>query len=178
MGDQRWVALLRGVNVGRGNLLPMAAVREAVQAQGFSSVRTHLRSGNVVLTGPADPGAVVQGVGDAVEGVLGKRVAVLVRSADELAAVVAGNPFPVDPADRLHVAFLSGPVPQDGLPDPAQVLPDQLATGDRVLYLHYGGPSHEAPLTRWLARAKAAPDATTRNWRTVTALLGMVQDHP
>lgn len=178
MSGTRWVGLLRGVNVGRGNALPMAALREALEERGFSEVRTHLRSGNVVLTSDRGRAAVTRGIDDAVASLLGKHVAVLVRDAAELAAVVAGNPFPVDRPDRLHVAFLSGPVPDGSLPDPADVAPDEYAVGDGALYLHFGGPSNDAPLTKWLTRAKDGPDVTSRNWRTTTALLEMVQDRP
>ncbi len=128
-----------------------------------------------MLTSDRGAQAVATGIGDAVEAVLGKRVAVLVRSADQLEAVVAGNPFPVDPPDRLHVAFLSGPPPEGALPEPDAVAPDELAVGEGVLYLHFGGPSNDAPLTKWLIKAPKGLDVTSRNWRTTTALLDLAR---
>jgi len=91
---QVWIALLRGVNVGRGNQLGMAELRTALEHAGFEDVQTIGRSGNLVLRGGGSKASeIADRVGDAVASVLGKRVAVVVRSAAELAAVIAANPI-------------------------------------------------------------------------------------
>src|SRR3954453_2697973 len=89
-----WVALLRGVNVGRGNPLGMAELRQALEAAGFQGVATIGRSGNVVL-GTADgyAGTVADRIAEAVASVLGKRVGVVMRTAAQLATVVSANPI-------------------------------------------------------------------------------------
>lgn len=164
------VVLLRGINVGRHNRVPMAAFREVLERLGGRDVRTYVQSGNAVLSWPGATGDLERGVGDALEARLGLRVPVMVRTAGELAAVRAGNPWAGEQLDPklLHVAFLSGP------PDPARVAavdhaalaPERLAVGDRVLYLFYAGGVQRSRLDR----VRLGVDATARNWRTVTAL--------
>jgi uncharacterized protein (DUF1697 family) len=88
------IVLLRGVNLGPRNRVSMSALAEALEQQGLAPVRTYLQSGNVVLSSALSESRLA-GV---VKGVVGERFGidldVLVRSHDELAAVVAGNPLP------------------------------------------------------------------------------------
>lgn len=160
--------LLRGVNVGRGNRLGMADLRAVLEGVGCTDVRTVLQSGNAVVT--ADP----DGLADRVAEALPLRVRVLVRTADELGAVVAGNPWPDRAATpkQLHAMFL------DGMPDAAALAAlgtrhgdDELAVGDRVLYLSYASSSLSTAMDRPLARALFGVATTTRNWSTVTKLV-------
>ena len=119
MGQGRFVALLRGINVGRNRRIRMADLRAALAEAGFEDVRTLLQSGNVVLSRPgATAGDVVEDVERAVRARFGHDVPVLVRTADELADVVARSPLP-EPADgsRYLVAFLSGPAEKVELPE-------------------------------------------------------------
>jgi uncharacterized protein (DUF1697 family) len=99
----------------------------------------------------------------------GLTVPVMVRTADELARVVAASPWhDLDPK-LLHVAFLSG------CPDPAAVAaidhealrPERVVVGERVLYLDDAEGVHRS---RGLAKLRLGVDASARNWRTVTAL--------
>ena len=120
------VALLRGVNVGGRNALPMANLRALAEQLGFSPVSTYLQSGNLVFGAPNGPSApVVSALETAIGNALGREVRVLLRSADELAELVAGNPFTLEQADSpgLHVTFLSD------APDPRRVLALPTATG-------------------------------------------------
>ncbi|HEU0100711.1 MAG TPA: DUF1697 domain-containing protein [Mycobacteriales bacterium] len=163
---QRCAVLLRGINVGRGNRLAMADLRAVLDGIGCTDVSTYLQSGNALVT--ADP----TGLAERVAAALPLRVAVLVFTADELAAVVRACPWPDKAAaepKKVHVAYL------DRLPDPDRLAavhwegPDELAVGPRVLYLSYADLSVTSPMTKALDKQLGGV-ATTRNWRTATAL--------
>lgn len=98
--------LLRGVNVGRGNRIAMRDLVLLLEGLGCGGVVTHGGSGNAVVD--ADPAGLPERVEQALQQ-FGLPVRVLVRTADELAAVVAANPFPelVERPKQLHVAFLT-----------------------------------------------------------------------
>lgn len=168
---RRCVVLLRGVNVGRGNRLAMDELRAAVERAGGSAVSTYVNSGNAVAT--AEP----EGLAERVERELPLAVRVVVRTADELRAVVDRCPFSeraeVEPK-HVHVAFLGGD------PAPAALAAlgtgtggDALAVGPRVLYLSYAGRSIDSELAHALSRADLGVVVTVRNWTTVTRLVAL-----
>lgn len=180
----RWVALLRGVNVGGANKVPMAGLRTLLEGLGHTEVATYLQSGNAVLTSrETDPTVLATGIEGAITDRLGLRVAVLVRTRDELAAVAAANPFPAAGADpaHLHAVFLPGPVDDAVLERLAPLrdgayAPEELRPGDRVLYLHLPDGMGRSRLAVDLGkggRTSPGRDATTRNWRTVTNVLAL-----
>lgn len=170
----RCVVLLRGVNVGAHNRLSMGDFRAALTASGCTGVSTYLQSGNAVVD--AEPDGLGTRVEQALRDGTGLDLRVLVRTADELADVVAGNPFPerVDQPKRLHVVFLGGTPRRQELnalgPSHGS---DELRAGDRVLYLSYAGGSQKSPLEKVLKRLDLVQ--TARNWTTVTALLDLAR---
>lgn len=164
-----WVALLRGINVGRNKRIAMYDLRELLQSLGYTDVRTHLQSGNALVT--AERAALEQRV----EAALPLSVRVVVLTADELVAAVAGCPFR-ERADaqprQVHVAYLGG------TPDPERLAAvcarrgdDELAEGPRALYLSYAGSTVDAPLSKALAATDLGVVVTTRNWATATRLV-------
>jgi len=166
------VVLVRGINVGGHNRLPMADLRAALDSSGARDIRTYLQSGNAVVTAPTS------GLAARLESELllarGLEARVIVRTAAELRAVVASNPFTdrEETPKQLHVAFF------DGQPDASLVEEvgthhgsDELALGDRAIYLSYAGGSHDSPLNAALRRIGGV--YTARNWGTVTRLLAM-----
>jgi uncharacterized protein (DUF1697 family) len=167
-GSRRHVVLLRGVNVGAHHRIAMSELRGLLEDLGCGEVRTHLQSGNAVV----DWNRTAADLEAAAAAALARRglpVAVMVRTADELARVVADSPWTgLDPT-LFHVAFLSGD------PDPAGVaaidhdalLPERVVVGERVLYLDHAEGVHRS---RGLSRLRLGVEATARNWRTVTAL--------
>ena len=170
----RNVVLLRGVNVGKHNRIAMGDFAAALEAIGCADVSTYLQSGNAVVEAPT------KGLADRVQAALRERcsldVPVVVRTARELAKVVEANPFPerTDEPKMLHVAFLDGdldPEIADGVS--GRHGDDELAVGDRALYLSFTTGSHRSPLNAVVAKLPVT--ATARNWSTVTALLDMAQ---
>jgi uncharacterized protein (DUF1697 family) len=171
----RYVALLRGVNVGGHNRVAMSDLRELLGSLGHSDITTYLQSGNAVFTSPRDdPAGLASEMERQIARDLGLRATVLVWSRDELAAVVDGNPFATTDPKRLHVAFLAA-APDDGwlsAIDPRQYEPDEFKLGDRVLYLWYPNGLSGSRLTDQFWRGLKVP-ATDRNWRTVTKLFSL-----
>ena len=172
MGTTRYVALLRGINLGKARQVDMTRIREVLSARGYGAVRTHLRSGNVVLDSDAPGDALAADLTGAISAEFGFDVPVVVRTGAEMAAVVAGDPFATiatDPA-RYLVTFMSDP------PDPARVdaLPppeggDYLVRG-RELYLWLPDGIQNTPLASWKWDRLLGRPGTARNWNTVVRL--------
>lgn len=177
------VALLRGINVGGHARVAMPALRECVAALGHTEVATYLQSGNVVFTpaGAATPIELAAQLGTAIAERLGVGPAVVVLTRDELAAVVADNPFPGEPdGRRLHAVIgAEDYTPEQHLRLVAALEASRAAGSDddariagRVLWLHTPGGFGTSRLAAGLSRVQGS--ATARNWRTVTALLSML----
>ncbi|MFE6774827.1 DUF1697 domain-containing protein [Streptomyces sp. NPDC057702] len=177
----RYVALLRGINVGQHRRIPMATLRELLAGLGCGAVRTHLQSGNAVFV-PPDSDPTPDAVGEALERAIAQRlsldVRVLVREGGDLCRVAARNPFrevDFDPS-RLLVTFLSGPVDPAPLTelDPAEYAPDQFRVGEREIYVHCPEGVRHSRLTQALWEKRLGLVGTARNWNTVSALAAMV----
>jgi uncharacterized protein (DUF1697 family) len=97
----RYVAMLRAVNVSGTGKLPMAELKAIGEACDFANVRTFIASGNLLFDSDLLEAEVTKAVADKVEAYFGKPVAVFVRSAAEMAAVSADNPFADAPGNRV-----------------------------------------------------------------------------
>lgn len=170
----RYVALLRGINVGGRNKVPMAALRDTCESIGCTEVATYIQSGNVVLTSPVDAKKLRTALESAIAEQIGVAPVVVIRTDRQLADVVAGNPFPDADPDHLHVAFLSE------TPDPAQVAslaelnhpPEDVAVRGDEAYFCLPRGLGRAKIPELFGRRIKTP-ATVRNWRTVNKLLQM-----
>jgi uncharacterized protein (DUF1697 family) len=171
------VALLRGVNVG-GRTLSMAALREALAAEGCGDVVTYIQSGNAVLTlpprAPRDPTSWIEAV---VADVAGYDVPVVLRTPAELRRVVAANPYPHAAAKELHVVFFARAPARPFLAalDVESFAPERATLSGRELYLHLPNGMGRAKLPPALEQAgsKLRPPATgtARSWNTVGRLV-------
>jgi uncharacterized protein (DUF1697 family) len=180
----RFAALLRSINVGGRNRLPMADLRALVESLGFGEVATYLQSGNVVFAGSGSSDAVAQRVGGAITDRLGLTVPVVVRTDRQLARLLSATPYPTSGVDpkTLHVTFLAGR-PDAGavrtLEDEAlRFDPDRLRVVGADVFLHCPGGYGETKLNNAFLERRLGVVATTRNWRTVTTLAGMVRVGP
>jgi uncharacterized protein (DUF1697 family) len=172
----RYVALLRGINVGGAMKLSMPDLRALLESLGYSDVSTYIQSGNAIFTSPHDDSALIgREIEEGIAGELGLSVRVLIRTPAELAAIIEANPFPAARAvpTSLHVSFLSSQPDDQRLAaiDPTRFAPDQFRLGDRVIYLHYPQGSGRSKLTNDLLERRLGVTATARNWNTVTKLL-------
>ncbi len=176
-----YLLLLRGINVGGHNRLPMADLRALVSGLGHGDVRTHLQSGNVVCTGTGRPGDVAASVSAAIFDQLSLTVPVVARRADEWAAIVDGNPFVGDEDDpkRLHVTFLAARPEPDRvaslLAQAPEFAPDRFAVVGPDVYLHIPESYADSPLQNGVLEKRLGQVCTTRNWRTVIALAELAE---
>jgi uncharacterized protein (DUF1697 family) len=175
-----FVALMRGVNVGKARRVPMVALRGLLGGLGYTGVTTLLNSGNAVFRAAGGTaGQCAADIGAVLADQLGVEVLVVVKSAADLAAIVAGCPIVPGPAEhaRLLVAFAQR---ADALPAlaagvaPHVVAPERFALGSHAAYLHaatgiLGSKAAGALL------GKAALSATTRNWATVLKLQALAR---
>ncbi len=171
------VVLLRGVNLGKRRV-SMAELRTLLEKLGYSDVSTYVQSGNAALTSKKKAESrIAKELEAELTNAFGFAVPVIVRSRADLADVVRNNPFPDAAADptKLHVTFLGQSLDKSWLSHlaAADFRPEEFATRKREVYLS---------LPKGLGRSKLAVamekalrgSGTTRNWRTVTALLDLV----
>ena len=164
----RWVALLRAVNVGGTGKLSMADLKALCEAAGFTDVRTYIASGNVVFGSPRSERQVQDDLGARLTAHTGKAAGLLVRSASEMAAVVADDPFPDAPRNRVIVLFLDEPPTAADLDVVIGQADERLALGRREIYAQYPSGMGESKL-----KIPAARSGTGRNMNTVAKLAEM-----
>lgn len=174
-----FVALLRGVNVGKGNRVPMAELRALLGDLGFTDVVTLLNSGNAVFsTRRATSVSLARRIHDALVARLSVDVAVIVKSAPEFDAIVRANPFrepSVDPS-RLLVAFVQDAAHLPGLSVVGDrvVAPERFAVGAHAAYLECANGIHTSKAALALL-GKAGREATSRNWATTLKLQALLE---
>ena len=189
------VALLRGINVGGRNKVPMADLREVVASLGHTGVTTYIQSGNVLFdTAETDTARLAAALETAIGDRFGIWASVVVLSRDELAGVLAANPYQDEPNPKLvHVVFLNADPPEDLLDRiaaaesavAAKGSRDTVQAAGRALFLHtpdgFGTSELAQVLFRIIsppAKQKQALAATARNWATSTKLLSLCEETP
>jgi uncharacterized protein (DUF1697 family) len=175
----RYVALLRAVNVGGNNKVPMARLRELADGLGYIDVATYVQSGNLVLSADVKKAADIEAaVAEVIRTDLGVDISVMVRSRKELAAVIDANPFGdiADDPKRLLVNVLAAQPAADRIEalDPAEFEPERYEFGDRCIYQWFpeGVGRSKMATAPWDRRLGVR--GTGRNWRTITTLLEML----
>lgn len=175
-----WLALLRGVNVGRNKRVAMADLRALLGSLGYGEVRTHLQSGNALFTatgarGRRDAAPLEDTISSTIARELGLDVDVAVYHATELAKLVGANPFlrrGADPKELFVTFFPARSEPPSGVTmagvDRAAAAPDEFELGDRAIYERLANGVTGSRLPNW-QHLLGAP-ATNRNWKTVTRL--------
>ena len=176
----RLVALLRGINLGARNRVNMAELRALVEELGYDDVRTLLQSGNVVMSTDAPPALVERELETAIADRLGVRTEVIVRTRDELADVIARDPFGEEAEDgrRYQVSFLSGEPDAAAARElsEADVAPERVVVDGREVYAWHPDGVQRSPLAARIGRAGLGVSATARNWNTVTKLLALADE--
>ncbi|TAJ18187.1 MAG: DUF1697 domain-containing protein [Dehalococcoidia bacterium] len=163
-----YVALLRAVNVGGTGKLPMSDLKAICEAAGYANVTTYIASGNVVFTSK-DPAKKVQARLEAgLEAYAGKPVGVLLRTAEEMAAILAANPFPKASPTFTVTIFLDAPPPKDTLKAVVGQANEEIRLGKREFYVFYPDGQGRSKL-----KIPAAVAGTARNMNTVAKLAEM-----
>ena len=163
-----YVALLRGINVLGSGKLPMTDLKAMCEKAGFKSVRTYIASGNVVFKTTKTEPQVKAILETALAKYCGKPIAVMVRTASEMAAVLAGNPFSQMPGSFTFAFFLNESPPSDALKRVTNHTIEQLELGQRAIYAYYPNGMGQSRLG-----IHAAKNATARNMNTIAKLAEM-----
>jgi uncharacterized protein (DUF1697 family) len=187
------VALLRGINVGGRNKVPMADLREVVTSLGHTGVSTYIQSGNVLFSTPdTDHAKLAAALESAIEDRFGIWSSVVVLSRDELAQVLAANPYPDEPNPRMvHMVFLSAEPPGELLTRISAAESAVAAKGSRdtvqaagqALFVHTPDGFGTSELAQTLFKLISPPAkgekhglaATARNLATATKLLSLCE---
>jgi uncharacterized protein (DUF1697 family) len=171
----RHIVLLRGVNLGPTNRVSMPELRGLLEQAGFADVQTYVQSGNVVLTSRLAPQTVGKRCAAAIAEALGLELELVVRTREELAAVVRRNPLrdvATDPK-RYQVSFLDREPPAELVRSLEALVapPERFFAQGRELYAWHPRGVARSKLWAKLASRSLGPTATARNWTTVTRLL-------
>ena len=174
-----YVCLLRGINVSGHKIVKMEKLRAAFEALGFSDVKTYVQSGNVVFKAPKQASAkLTETIADKVLSEFGFSVPVIVRTADEISAVIRNNPFLKEKGidvSKLHVTFLGKSAPPSALEGLSAIVagPDRYYCSSDAIYLHCPSGYGETRLSNNALEKILSIQATTRNWNTVKKLREM-----
>jgi uncharacterized protein (DUF1697 family) len=174
----RHIALLRGINVGGHKKVPMADLRAALADAGFEDVKTYVQSGNVALTAKErSPAKVGRKVEQAIEDAFGFDVAVVVRSREEIAALVEDDPLgdvATNPTYRV-VVFLAEKLDPKRVADvdPAAFAPEAFALRDYEIVMWAPDGQRDSKLVKTLSEKRTGVVGTARNWKTVLKLLDL-----
>jgi uncharacterized protein (DUF1697 family) len=143
----------------------MSELRAMCEAAGFINVRTYIASGNVVFTADGSEAEVKAALEQALEAYAGKPVGVMVRTATEMAAILAANPFLQALPNRVVAVFLDDPPPANVLAGVTGQQDEEIAAGAREIYVHYPSGIGQSKL-----KIPAAERGTARNINTVAKL--------
>lgn len=169
-----WVALLRGINVGGNNLLPMKALQAELEALGATQVKTYIQSGNVVFQHAMEEAApLAEQLTLAIQTRFGFAPRVLLLPQQPFLPALVNNPFPAAEAEpkTLHLWFLAEPAAAPNLERLRELQKESEAwhLTDRVFYLHAPEGIGRSKLAEQVEKCLGVP-ATARNWRTATKI--------
>lgn len=172
------IALLRGINVGGRNRLPMKDLAAMFAESECTDVRTYIQSGNVVFTANLKLAKrVPKLITKAIRGEFGLDVPVLIRGAAELANVARDNPFLKSGVDTkpLHVGFLMDRPGKQLVAalDPDRSPPNEFSVRGSEIYLKYPNGVARTGLTTQYFDSRLGTTMTARNWNTVLKLVEM-----
>ena len=174
-----WIALLRGINVGGKNILPMKDLRDLLTKCGFEGVSTYIQSGNCVFRSDhADSDRIGNIISDAIEGKFGFRPVTLVLSAEKLDAISAENPY-ADAEDALktvHLYILSKPADEANMDalETARAGNEAFELTSNALYLHAPDGIGRSKLAANIERHLGVP-ATARNLRSIHKIIDLTK---
>jgi uncharacterized protein (DUF1697 family) len=174
-----YVALLRGINVGGHNKLPMQRLRELLETVGCRDIATYIQSGNAVFCHDENPTDLSDSIATAIEREFGFRPSVLVISAADFSTIAEANPYRGQFTEPrfMHVMFLQQTATNPNLERMTSLAADdeQFALVDRAFYLHAPGGIGNSRLAAGVEKCLGV-NATARNWRTVEKLQAMIAE--
>jgi uncharacterized protein (DUF1697 family) len=178
---RRWIALLRGINVGGNKKVPMAALKTLCESLGYQRVTTLLQSGNVVLNAETDAAdEIVTALEAGIERTFGFSSSVIVRSGDAWRAIIDHSPYTpaqLETPDKLLLMLLrTAPTPESlAALRQAHSGTEIMHLNGRELYIYFPDGMGRSKLDNGLIERKLKVVGTGRNWNTVNKLLALVE---
>ncbi|HEX7707071.1 MAG TPA: DUF1697 domain-containing protein [Thermoanaerobaculia bacterium] len=174
MPSSIFIALLRGINVGGANRVPMSELRLACEDLGWAAVQTYIQSGNVVFRAKASAVALERELERAIERRFGLSIPVLVRTAHRWSEYVARNPFPEESrgeANRVMLGLCKATLKESAVEElrARALLGERIVGKEDALWIHFPEGAGKSKLASLLDRHAGAP-VTMRNWRTALQL--------
>ena len=166
----RYVALLRGVNLGKRQL-KMDDLRRIGEDLGYRRPRTFIASGNLLFSSDKAEKELKAELEQALGAHMGAAVGVMIRSAAEMGDAAKSNPFDDQPGNRVVAIFLDGPPPTDAAEHARNIADERIALGNREIYVHY--PSGQGPSKLAIPAAKTG---TARNMNSVAKLAELAKE--
>ncbi|MGN6604293.1 MAG: DUF1697 domain-containing protein [Ginsengibacter sp.] len=160
------IALLKGINVGGNNILPMAELKVLCEEAGFKKVRTYIQSGNVLFESKLAEEKAVAKLKKALKSKLPNPVSVMIRTIEELETIIEKNPFPSANPSQVGVLFLEQEVDKSVVQEFSKIETEEIITGKREIYIHFQNGMGKSKLKF----PKSAKDGTVRNINTVKKL--------
>jgi uncharacterized protein (DUF1697 family) len=173
-----YIALLRGINVGGRNRLPMKELRSLLQGLGYENVKTYIQSGNVVFeSDETDVKALSHEISTVIAGNYDFEPRVMVLTAEEVEAAAAGNPYPeAESAPKtVHLGFLDSEPTEPDLEklESFRKENERFELREKVFYMHAPDGVGRSKLAANSERLLGVP-MTSRNWRTISKILEMI----
>jgi uncharacterized protein (DUF1697 family) len=168
----KYVALLRGINVGGKNMIKMETLRATFESLGYENVKSYINSGNLVFeTRKTDDRKLAKTIHDAIQKDFGFDISVMVRSMKEIEEIVKNNPFDgqFDNHKYLHVFFLDSELSngQRELIDSITNENERIEVHGRTLYCLLKISIIDSAVGKGIIDKKLKIPATGRNWRTI-----------
>jgi uncharacterized protein (DUF1697 family) len=167
-----YVALLRGVNLVGKSTLKMTDLKTIAGELGLRDARTFIASGNLLFTSEQAEELLRKSLEQRLRAHMSKDVSVMLRTATEMAAVAAANPFPHAPGNNVQAFFLNQEPPRDLMDTVRNQDDERIAAGVREVYVAYG----EKGIGRSRLRIPAAEAGTARNMNTVARLAELARE--
>jgi uncharacterized protein (DUF1697 family) len=172
---QSWVALLRGINVGGHNKVPMAQLRAVCAALGWTDVRSHIASGNLVFRARGEAGALAAALHEAILAQMGVDCAIIVLPGVAVRAALADCPFDPEAGKQVHAFFCwSDPVIATAMLASLKAETEDLVARGRVVWLFAPDGIGRSKLAERIARVITGTEMTARNLNTVRTLVEML----
>lgn len=162
----KYIALLRGINVGKSIRLPMAELKSVCENTGLKNVSTYIQSGNAIFESSFQETELIEKLEQALFDKKQQRIPLIVRELSELKAVLAHNPYKSANPAQVGVMFFVDEVPGDLLDDFIIKGPEEVTLSKREIYIHFPNGMGRSKL-----KLPIKQQGTVRNINTITKLI-------
>jgi uncharacterized protein (DUF1697 family) len=170
----RYIAFIRGINLGPTNKVPMPRLREVAASLGYTDVATYINSGNLIFTATTTAAGLEKEIARAIKAEFGVSADVVVRTVQQLERILAANPYPEGDPSQVTVAFLATSPGAEAKDRVAAVAApyERFTFSGKQVYVHYAkGLGNSKLAARFSAIVKVS--STVRNLRTVEKVLAL-----